>query len=213
MAYAFAECYLADAMHSLGEMTEYAAEACREDMDRFFQIFSISGYASRFEKGDPCVVSGLSGTELYGRIMEACGLKQPDTAPPLVRYHAGEYYWSGYILGYMQWLTGITFSGLFQRLRFSDFIRAYPALHTASEEKAADVLIECYHNRGMTTRLQAYRKRLGLSQKALSKAADVNLRTLQQYEVRDKNINHAAADKIISLAAALSCRPEDLLEM
>lgn len=46
----------------------------------------------------------------------------------------------------------------------------------------------------------------------VSEAADVNLRTLQQYEVRDKEINKAAAAKVIALSKVLMCRPEDLME-
>lgn len=43
--------------------------------------------------------------------------------------------------------------------------------------------------------------------------ADVPLRTIQQYEQKQKNINHARADYVIRLAKALYCRPEDLLEV
>jgi DNA-binding Xre family transcriptional regulator len=40
----------------------------------------------------------------------------------------------------------------------------------------------------------------------------VNLRTIQQYETRSKDINKAAGKTLLSLARALSCRIEDLLE-
>ena len=46
----------------------------------------------------------------------------------------------------------------------------------------------------------------------LAEKADVPLRTIQQYEQKQKNINHARADYVIRLAKALYCRPEDLLE-
>lgn len=35
---------------------------------------------------------------------------------------------------------------------------------------------------------------------------------IQQYEQKQKNINHGRADYIVSLSKALHCRPEDLLE-
>ena len=63
------------------------------------------------------------------------------------------------------------------------------------------------------SRLQEYRRRIGLSQRELSERADVPLRTIQQYEQKQKNINHARADYVIRLAKALYCRPEDLLEV
>ena len=40
----------------------------------------------------------------------------------------------------------------------------------------------------------------------------VNLRTLQQYEIRAKDINKAAGAALLALAKALGCRVEDLLE-
>ena len=43
------------------------------------------------------------------------------------------------------------------------------------------------------SRLQEYRRRIGLSQRELSERADVPLRTIQQYEQKQKNINHAGA--------------------
>ena len=69
------------------------------------------------------------------------------------------------------------------------------------------------HQKRQVARLQEYRKRISLSQKELAEKADVPLRTIQQYEQKQKNINHARADYVIRLAKALYCRPEDLLEL
>ena len=63
------------------------------------------------------------------------------------------------------------------------------------------------------SRLQEYRRRIGLSQRELSERADVPLRTIQQYEQKQKNINHARADYVVRIARVLYCRPEDLLEV
>ena len=62
------------------------------------------------------------------------------------------------------------------------------------------------------SRLQEYRKRLGITQAVLAEKSGVNLRTLQQYEVGDKDIGKAAAGSVISLARVLHCEPEDLIE-
>lgn len=35
---------------------------------------------------------------------------------------------------------------------------------------------------------------------------------IQQYEQRQKDINHAGADYVIQLSKVLCCRPEDLVE-
>ncbi len=212
--YAYSELYLNDAMCNMGEMVEYLIEACPETKpDDFFQMMIISGFAKRFETGDPMVVSGMSGTELHHRIMEKCGVIKSEWPDPLIKYDTGESYWCGYILAYYQWKKNLSFSTIFQNISYQDLQRLYPTGHTASEDKAVFLLESAYANRNShMTRLQSYRKLLGLSQKQLAEASDVNLRTLQQYEIRDKDIKKASAEKVIALSKVLMCNPEDLFD-
>ena len=60
---AYSELYLEDAMRNMGEMTEYAKDGCGVSLDVLFHAFTVSGYARRWEMGDPAVISGMSGTE------------------------------------------------------------------------------------------------------------------------------------------------------
>jgi DNA-binding transcriptional regulator YiaG len=62
------------------------------------------------------------------------------------------------------------------------------------------------------TRLKALRLKNGLSQSALADASGVPVRTIQQYEQRQKDINKAHFEYIIRLAAALNCEPSELFE-
>ena len=52
----------------------------------------------------------------------------------------------------------------------------------------------------------------GLSGTELAGRSGVKLRTIQQYEMRAKNINKAAAETLQQLAQVLLCSIEDLLE-
>lgn len=61
-------------------------------------------------------------------------------------------------------------------------------------------------------RLKEYRIKRELSQSELSKLSGVSLRMIQFYESGFKNINHAHADTVCRLAAALNCNMEDLIE-
>lgn len=49
--YAYAECYLDDAMRNLGEAVEYAVCRCSLLPDRFMEMFIAGGLADGFEKG------------------------------------------------------------------------------------------------------------------------------------------------------------------
>jgi transcriptional regulator with XRE-family HTH domain len=62
------------------------------------------------------------------------------------------------------------------------------------------------------SRLKEYRRLLQMSQSELAEQSGVPLRTIQQYEQGQKNINHARAEYVIALSKVLYCRPEDLLE-
>ena len=90
--------------------------------------------------------------------------------------------------------------------------KLYPTLHEASEKKYVDTVNRMIRKKNPPTRLQAQRKISGYSQRELAEKGGVNLRTLQQYEIRAKDINKAAGVTLYILAKALGCRVEDLLE-
>ena len=211
MSCAYHEYYLQDAINNLGEMTEYAYYGYHTEIDKAFRLFIISGYADRFQVGDPLVVSGMSGTELFLNTLNKCGIETPEPVTGLTRYDTDAYYWIGYIMAYYQWKTNMTFRTIFDVITASDLLRVYPALHTASEERAVISIDELYRERSMISRLQAYRKRIGLTQAELSEASGVNLRTLQQYEIGGKDIRKASANTVIALSNILHCRPEDIM--
>jgi transcriptional regulator with XRE-family HTH domain len=54
---------------------------------------------------------------------------------------------------------------------------------------------------------------LGFSQLQLANETGIPIRTIQQYEQGQKNINKAQAEYIIKLAKALYCEPSELLEL
>ena len=208
---AYSELYLEDAMHNMGEMTEYAKEACGLGLDTLFHAFTVSGYAGRWEKGDPAVISGMSGTELCCRIMQKCGMENGAEKPALIRYETDENYWAGYFIACYQWEKRKPFRYIFSSIKEEDLLRLYPVLHTASEEKGIEVLDRVLTERNSISRLQMYRKQLGMSQQQLAGRSGVNLRTLQQYEVGRKELHKAAADTVFALAQTLGCSPEALL--
>ena len=74
MVHAYNEIYLFDAMQNLGEMFEYAHDACHVAPDLTLNYFILSGYADWFEAGNIYTVCGRSGTELFQDICKKCGL-------------------------------------------------------------------------------------------------------------------------------------------
>ena len=62
------------------------------------------------------------------------------------------------------------------------------------------------------TKLKEMRELAGLSQSQLAKMSQVHLRTLQYYEQGRLNFNHAKFESILSIAIALGCDVENILD-
>ena len=90
--------------------------------------------------------------------------------------------------------------------------KLYGTLHEAAEEKFVDTVNAIIKKRNAPSKLQRQRKRCGYSQKELAGKSGVNLRTLQQYELKTKDIGKASVQTVVALANVLGCRAEDLLE-
>ena len=203
--------YLDDAMKCLGEAFDYAANGCQMDMDRFLDLFIGTGYAEQFAVGVPKIVSGLSGTEL---VMDVIAKANADIqfAEAQIDYDYSPEYWCGWVLAYYQWYTGRSFKEIREHITMQEIAKLYPTLHEASEKKFVDTVNRIIRKKNPPTRLQTQRKISGYTQKDLAEKVGVNLRTLQQYEIRAKDINKAAGATLLALSKVLGCRVEDLLE-
>lgn len=211
MIHAYDNQYLDDAMKCLGEAMDYAVNSCQIEMDEFLNLFIGTGYAEQFAAGVPKYVSGVSGTELVMDVLTKSGT-DIDFPQAQIDYDYSPQYWCGWILAYYQWYTGRSFKEIQKHITMQEIEKLYPALHEASEKKFVDIINRKIRKKNLPTRLQALRKISGYSQRELAEKVGVNLRTLQQYEIRAKDINKAAGATLLSLSKALGCRVEDLLE-
>jgi len=213
MMHAYNEEYLDDAMKNLGDMVDYAVNSCGYEADEFFDLFISSGIASQFESGNPKYVTGMSGVELAQAVLRSTnGIT--DFPEPAFSDEYGREYWAGWILAYYQWMKGMRFEDIaFDGLPLSKVCDMY-ILHEADESKFvenADLIIERYKIQ-RKTKLQIIRKARGFTQQELSKVSGVTLRMIQLYEQRQNDINKAQVNVVVSLARALGCEVEDLLE-
>ncbi len=211
MIHAYDNQYLDDAMKCLGEAMDYAANCCQINMDCFLELFIGTSYANQFAAGVPKYVSGLSGTELAMDVLTKSGINM-FFPPAQIDYEYSPQYWCGWILAYYQWYTGRNFKEIQKHISMQEIEKLYPTLHEASEKKFVDTVNRMIRKKNPPTRLQAQRKISGYSQRELAEKVGVNLRTLQQYEIRAKDINKAAGSTLLALSKALGCRIEDLLE-
>lgn len=213
MTNAYSELYLDDAMQNLGDMVEYAVCDLSFDPDVFFGWFISSGIASKFEKGNPKYITGMSGFELAEAVLTETNVAHEKREPSFVEFKGREY-WAGWILAYYQWETGKRFEDIVKDgLTLSTVFSMY-VLHEADESKfveaANEIIARNRENR--KTKLFEIRKARGFTQQQLSKASGVSLRMIQLYEQKQNDISKAQATVVISLAKALGCEVEDLID-
>lgn len=211
MIRAYSEQYLSDAMANLGEAFDYAANKCGQSLDAFMDLFVASGFADKFGKGEPKIVSGLSGTELAIEVISKAG-KPIDFPTAQIEYDCSPEYWCGWILAFYQWYTATPFRAIHMSMSLGEILALYSTHHEAPEEKFVDTMDAIIRRKKNTTKLQTQRKRCGYSQKVLSEKSGVNIRTLQQYELGAKDIGKASVQTVLALANVLGCKAEDIVE-
>ena len=213
MTHAYSELYLDDAMNNLGDMVEFAVCDLGFDPDEFFGWFISSGIASKFEKGNPKYIAGLSGFELAEAVLRETNVSYEKREPSYIEFKGREY-WAGWILAYYQWETGKRFEDIVKDgLTLSTVFSMY-ILHEADESKFVDAANELIarNKEKRKSKLSDIRKARGFTQQQLSKASGVTLRMIQLYEQRQNDISKAQVTVVIDLANALGCEVEDLLD-
>ena len=211
---AYSSSYVTGAQTRLGSMLDFAVNGCACDLEAFYQQFLSSDLAMRFEAGEPAVVAGKSGKELAIDVLcegdYSLSRQLPVSWEP--NYAPSREYWTGWALAFYQWASGCTFFALQERASIRQIRSMYGKYHEVDIRHFCDYLDGIGKQSQPSTSLQAARRAAGLSQAQLAKASGVPLRTLQQYEQSQKDINHARADYVLALARALCCEPGALLE-
>ena len=211
MIRAYHKVYLEKARNNLGRMLDFATYDLGYDPCTFFTLFINSGLAKGFEKGEFHLTVGMSGVELAYRVLELTNHQIEDQQPRYTADRSPEY-WAGWALAYYQWETALSFLDILECVPLDDIIRMYSPYHEMDIRQFCDRMNELYREANPETRLKQVRQRAGLSQSELAEQSGVPVRTIQQYEQRQKNINKAKAEYLVMLARVLNCPAEELIE-
>lgn len=211
MIHAYDKVYLDKARTALGRMLDFAVYDLKYDIEDFFALFITSGIAARFEKGDYSVIVGMSGVELAYKVLELVKGEENRIKPQYTADRSEEY-WAGWALAYYQWDTALSFEEIVRAVPMKRIVQMYSPYHEMDIRQFCDKMNELYRAAQPETNLKALRQRADLSQRELSEQSGVPLRTIQQYEQRQKSINKAQAEYLLMLARTLCCDMEDLLE-
>lgn len=211
MIRAYDRVYLDKARTALGRMLDFAVYDLKYDIAEFFHLFIKSGVAERFEIGDFAVIVGMSGVELAYEVLEQSGVKSERIEPNYTASRSEEF-WTGWALAYYQWETSMSFAEIVRYVPIKDIIALYSPYHEMDIRQFVDKVNAMYKAAKPETNLKLLRQKAGLSQRELAEMSGVPMRTIQQYEQRQKNINKAKAEYLVMVAKVLCCTVDDLIE-
>jgi len=211
MTHAYDKVYLDKARSALGRMLDFAVHDLRHDIAEFFDLFISTSTAERFESGDFALLVGKSGVELAYEVLDRA-LGNVERISPRYTANRSEEYWTGWALAYYQWETSLSFREIVRYVPIKEIRALYSPYHEMDIRQFADKMNDLYLAAKPDTNLKTLRQRAGLSQRELAERSGVPLRTIQQYEQRQKQINKAQAEYLAMLAKALRCDIEDLIE-
>ena len=202
---AYNELYLNNAMVTLATMLDYAVNSENENIDNIFKKFIDSGYSIAFEKGEPAIITGKSGIELYSLVTN-----KYYNLSSYFSFNRSPEYWLGWSLAYYQWFTVTSFRDIHKQISLAEMLTWYNTLHEADISRFVEALDKRLYIK--QTNLEYFRKRAGLSQEGLSQLSGVPKRSIQLYEQRQNDISKAQFNILFALSRVLNCSVYDLSE-
>lgn len=239
MTHAYDRICLDRAADTLGRMLDYSVYSLHYDVVTMIDLFISSGTAAFFERGDIRLIAGMSGIELAYEVLEKSGIAYERMQPRYTKSLSPEY-WCGHALAHIQWESCMPIEHIIESFSVTGFISVYSSSRLSfldalpldigdaerteklkafgsrfSDEAVSKFISETGSKSisGKTddTPLKKMRIKNGLSQSGLAKASGVPLRTIQQYEQRQKDLAKARAEYLIALARAMDCDPSRLI--
>ena len=203
---AYSDLYLSNAQDWLGEYFETSVCVLNIELNEAWRRFILSHYSLLFSAGNPFIIDGKSGSEVAFELCE----KRVEELPFI--YDRKPEYWVGWALAYYQWQKNIPFLFIAHHISIETILLMYRKYHEIDIRHFCQEMDRLIALDKKETNLKRTRLRCGYSQKELSFLTSIPLRTIQQYEQRQKNINKAQATYVLALAQVLSCSPKDILE-
>lgn len=209
MMYAYDRLYLSRAQSVLASMLDFAVYDLSIPIEEFYMRFLVSPLSNGFQSGESAVIAGRSGIELAADVMEDRSL----TSRYRPNANRSPEYWTGWALAFFQWKSNLQFARINASIPITEILQMYNPFHEMDITQFCDHMLELYRKRNLVSNLKRMRQKTGLSQSDLAKLSNVPVRTIQQYEQRQKNINAAKAESLIRIAKYLYCSVDDLMEL
>lgn len=210
--HAYDEEYYESARRIMGDLFDFAIVTTGVSPKLLQNMMITSSSIRQFEKGNPLYVAGMTGCELFIKMVEETGAKV-DIPPEEMYTDKSPEYWSGWALAFYQWYSGKSFERIFEYIDIEELLDMYPVFHEMDIMQFVDELDNRIESKSSGTRLSIIRKYAGITQKELAEASGVPLRQIQLFEQRQRDINKCQGETLLRLSRALKCNIEDIIEI
>lgn len=201
------------AQRHLGTFLDYSVNSLAYPIDEIWTLFLACHLSQSFSKGNTEVILGRSGKELVNDVLSYSGYGVIDSEETKKSDSArSPEYWTGWSLAYYQWYTSLSFDEIDESIPIGEIRNLYYPYHEMDMSQFVEIMERIRNERIKETKLKRIRQNVGISQQQLSNLSDVPVRTIQQYEQRQKDINKASGATILKLSRALCTTMEELLE-
>jgi len=205
---AYDKLYLEKARTSLACMLDCGVNHLGYELRDFWNIFLVSDISRKFAHGDATTIAGKSGVELSLILTNT----EYERANDYISINRSPEYWAGWALAYYQWESGLSFSQIDKLVSIENIVALYHPYHEMDISKFCDRINRVANEQQTETNLKRIRLSRNLTQRELAEQTGIPIRTIQQYEQRQKDINGARAEYVVLLSRALYCNVSDLLE-
>ncbi|MCR4612159.1 MAG: helix-turn-helix domain-containing protein [Lachnospiraceae bacterium] len=210
MTRAYNELYLGKAQVAMGDMLHFAVYDMRWDIERFYDSFISTGVAYCMYRGEPRLVVGKSGVEIFNEVYYGLTGAECETEASGCFYKSPEYF-AGWALAYYSWYRNKSYEEIQRFLPISTAVDMYMPYHEMDVMQFVEAVDKIEKTYNMESRLKRLRVYAGLTQQQLADKSGVSRRMIEQYEQGRKELTHASVATVISLADAMGCNVKDII--
>ena len=197
-------------INNFGFCMSFACKYLGFKANEFFKLFASSIISVEYVNANPKYVYGMSGVELAYEVLIDLGFDPKNINDYSIEKDSN--YWVGRVIAYIQYVNKYSYKYLAEIINLDLLLEKYDELAGEGLGYINEYVFKNLVSSNSKSRLQERRKAVNLSQSELAQKADINIRTLQQYEIKGKNINNASITSVMKLAQALGCDIDDILE-
>lgn len=222
---AYNKILLDEVKNNFGAMLDCGINALGFESKAFYNMFLTSKMSKRINSGDCYIISTLGGVELaelivnhamnnsrYVHVKRASDSEFNTRLNNAIVHKESKEYWAGSVIAEYAWEKNMSYQELNRYIGIEEVVSLYDSFGDVDYLMVSIRIDEMIKGKKTISNLKVRREKVGLSQRDLANATGIPVRTIQQYEQRQKRINKASAEYLVKMSTVLKCDVRDIME-